>query len=277
MIGVTWWDRECSELVAQLLHLLVEAASNDPLLERIAGDPRHCHGFGYLAAWFERGLRLTWYRYDAADELGAGEDSCRINLDELAVAISQLAEKVATADAGLLVVHARRAGRREPRGTMHAHPFVHVVPGRNGYLVLGLAHNGGVDKEKLAKLVGVEPSAYTDSHIALLALARMAEQGLPLGRALDALAGYTKEGSALDVLVAMVGSEVSLHAYSYIHPSADEARKEYYRPVFFETACAAGYVSSTLEVLVAKRGLSLGRTWSAQRKLYTFTVRRQYG
>lgn len=87
-------------------------------------------------------------------------------------------------------------------------------------------------------------------------------------------ARYVKEGSAADLLLAVLGAGASpvLYAYSLVHPAADDARREYYRPVLFEASCAAGYVSSTVAAVAARRGLSLGRAWSEEGRLHAFTV-----
>ena len=41
---------EASETARGVLKHLVEASRSDPYLREIAGDSRHCHGYGYVAA-----------------------------------------------------------------------------------------------------------------------------------------------------------------------------------------------------------------------------------
>ncbi len=260
MVGLAWWSVEGARLASRLVSLLVEAASRDPYLERIAGDARHCHGYGY-AGLVERGGShvLLWEKYDAADGLGVGEESCRANLEALGWAAGRVSELVASSGRGVLVFHARRAGRGEPRGTVHAHPYLHVVAGRHGYRFLALTHNGGIDKGPLAALLGLDPGAYTDSAVMAAWVARQASYGVGVREALDEVRQYVK--SALDVLVVEAwGGGYRLHVYAYLPRGLDGARLDYYRPVFFEAEGVAGYLSSTVADLAEREGLELGRT-----------------
>lgn len=48
------------------------------------------------------------------------------------------------------IIHVRRAGKGEPLGLVHAHPFISNTDG----LILALAHNGSVDKRIIAEELG---------------------------------------------------------------------------------------------------------------------------
>ncbi|ABM80604.1 hypothetical protein [Hyperthermus butylicus] len=258
MLGAAWFGAEGSRLAARLAGLLYEAARSDPLLEAITGDARHCHGYGYLLVYSDgRGWRILWERYDAADELGPGEESCRANLDALGWAAERLASLVEGTARGVLMLHARRASRGEPRGSLHAHPYLHGIPGRNGYRMLALMHNGSVHKDGLALLLGVDPAAYTDTHLLAVWLARQLGTGRTMEEAVREAEKYTK--TALDIVLADIapGPSISLYIYSHLPEGLDANRLEYYKPVVFTAGEAKGYMSSTLKLLAEKRGLKL--------------------
>ncbi len=263
MIAVLWTSPRGASLTARLVELLAEAASNDPLLERIAGDPRHCHGYGYFTVLDPGGQTiLRWERSDAADYLGVGEESCRMNLEALRSAASNLASLIERTRKGILILHARRASRGEPRGTLHAHPYIHGVAARAGYKIYALAHNGGVDKQRLSMLVGVDPTSYTDTHVFMTWLVRRLSYGVKLEEALEEAKQYVR--TALDIVLAEAapkpnGLEVRLHLYGYIVKDLDEERREYYRPLFFDAGDAKGYISSTVKMLADQKGIGLSK------------------
>lgn len=270
MIGAVWSSLRGARRVSRLVRLLYEASSNDRLLRRIAGDGRHCHGYGYLLLTSSgRGWRLSWDKFDAADELGVGEESCAENLKALGRATQAVAGDIESSSRGLILFHARRAGRGEPRGALHAHPYI-VPATRAGHAVLALIHNGGLEKTFLAKSLGVDPSNYTDSNILALWIASNLRSEGDLERLLRKAEKHTK--SALDVVVALVKwgrrLEASMHIYSYIASRGPE-RLEYYKPVLFEVEGAKGYVSSTIAEIAAERGLRLGFREARGRRLYT--------
>ena len=263
MIGAIWTTSSGAEFVARLVRLVYEAASSDPLLASIAGDSRHCHGYGYMVIYSSgHGFRAVVEKYDAADELGIGEESCKANLEALEEASHRLAEIVESSLKGIVLFHARRAGRREPRGTMHTHPFIHGLGARHGYRTIALIHNGSVDKEQLAMMMGVDPEAYTDSHVLTLWLSRQLGYGRVIEEVLKEAQRFTR--TALDIVVADVVSaqkpKMLLYAYSHLAKGLDTNRLVYYKPVFFKTSDSQGYVSSTIKMLAEKQGLSLGET-----------------
>ena len=272
MLGAVWSGVEGSKVVAELVGLLYEAARNDPFLEAIAGDARHCHGYGYLLAYTDgRGWRILWERYDAADELGPGEESCVANLEALRWASERLAELIRGTARGMIMLHARRAGRKEPRGSLHTHPYLHGIPGRNGYRTIALMHNGSVHKDELALLLGVDPAAYTDSHLLAVWLARQLGTGMTVEEAVREAEKYTR--SALDIVIADIapGPSIDLYIYSHLPEGLDPNRVEYYKPVVFTASEAKGYMSSTLKLLAEKKGLKL-ETDETTDKLYHVKV-----
>ena len=263
MLGAVWTTIEGSSMVSSLIRILYRASSNDPLLRAIAGDGRHCHGFGYVLAFSEgRGWRLSWERYDSADDLGVGEESCQENLRALEYATENLANKVRDTKTGIIVLHARRAGRKEPRGSLHAHPFIEsIYYKKEGYRLIALAHNGSVDKPLLASRLNIENyEVYTDSHILTLWLAQeLRHKRDGIKELLDSVQNATK--TALDLLIADVCFEktknFTLHIYSFLSRTLNRQRVEYYKPVIFKGTGIQGYMSSTMLEYAEREALKL--------------------
>jgi glutamine amidotransferase len=276
MIGAVWSSSEGSVLVASLTKLVYEAARNDPLLGRIARDTRHCHGFGFLLLYSNgRGYRLVYEKYDAADELGEGEESCRENLQALMYAVEEVAELIEGSEHGLLLFHARRASRGEPRGAMYAHPYTYTIASRQGPRLIALIHNGSVYKDAIASILGVDPAYYTDSQALTVWLARQLASGRTPGEALAEARKFTR--SALDVVVADIapsssGLRARAYAYSYLPSSLDEKRVEYYKPVFYTAPGSRGYISSTILMLAKERDINLGKIQHEQDKVFTLEL-----
>ena len=266
------WSREGTAALAGLVRLLARAASDDPYLAAVAGgESRHCHGFGFLLVLGVGGSwRVVYERFDALAPGVGEEEACRVNLDVLRGAVEHVAGLVAASERAYVVVHARRAGRSEPRGSMNAHPFVVSLEQPGGSLELYLAHNGGLYKDALAERLGLEAGAYTDSHLLAVYLVRRLQMGLGLGDAVAEATEFTKSG--LDLAVALLerrarGLGPSLYLVGYMRPGLDENRQRYYEPVGFRGEGVAGYVSSTLRDLAAERGvpLSFERLWGVYR------------
>ncbi len=261
------WSPGGSELLGRLAWLVAEAAAGDPYLRAVTGgEDRHCHGYGFLLVY--RGVgggawRIVYERYDALEEGLDGEEACRANLEAARGAAERLRGLLASAGEAVLVFHVRRAGRREPRGTLNVHPYVEAAYTAGGVVELYLAHNGGVRKDALARALGLPEGVegvYTDSRLLLGFVARRVSSGVEAWRALAEGYAYVKSG--YDVALAVLrdtgrGPEPGLLLAAGMAPGLDEARRRYYEPVGFHAGGAAGYISSTVRDLAAREGLPL--------------------
>jgi len=262
MLGVIWRNSNGAKLVAKLTKLLHEAASNDYLLKELTDNYRHCDGYGYLILYDNgEGLKLIIEKFDAYDSLSVSNDICSANLKALESTVNKLAKLIEESRKGLLILHARKAGKGEPRGMMHAHPYIEGIASKNGYRLIALAHNGSIDKKPLAKLIGVNPNAYTDTHILTLWLTKQLMREGDIELVLKEAHQYTR--TALNVVIADVEVrerlKAVLYAYSYISEKIkDERRLKYYKPVFFKTLGAEGFISSTVKLLAERHNLNLG-------------------
>ncbi len=253
MLGLVAWG-DGVRVIPRLVEAFYEASVDDHYLEDLVGDSRHCHGYGFVVlARRGGGWLIAYERFDAADLLGAGEESCRANLEALKRACERVEKLVDGAEHVVLVMHSRRASPGEPRGTMHAHPLSYTMALRGGWRTLYLAHNGGVDKVPLAQLVGLDPEAYSDTGVLLVWLARQTGYGLELAEALSMAKGYVKPRSALNLVVLEVGQgasslEARMYLAGYLGREArgDRLRCRYYEPLLLAGDGLVGYASSTL-------------------------------
>ncbi len=246
-------------IVPELIDAFYRASRDDPYLASITGgDGRHCHGYGFvLAARTSGGWMLSYERFDAANDLGVGEESCRVNLEELGKACSRIKRVVSSADQVVLVLHSRRAGRQEPRGVQHAHPYHYCMGLRGGAVDIFLAHNGSVDKESLARIVGLDPSSYTDSNILLLWMASQIRYGVSFKEAIISAKSYTKPGRGLDLAILTISPGLGLDLYlvGYVAPEPDDKRRRYYETFIVRSDDIIAMVSSTIKDYASSLGL----------------------
>ncbi|MEB2837158.1 MAG: hypothetical protein GSR80_001062 [Desulfurococcales archaeon] len=263
LAGVAWGG-EGLRLLAGLAGLLARAAERDPLLARATGGRRwsHCHGYGILLA-ARRGAswRVYYERFDAwAPGLPEG-GVCRANLEALKAAVERLPRLLEGAREALLVLHARLASPGEPRGTLNAHPFRVEAHTQAGPVEVYLAHNGSVEKEPLARLHGLDPRAYTDTHILAIHTAARLSEGRSIPEAISEVEERGLVKTALDLAVAILHptGPPELYVNGYISPELreDPAKLEYYKPILLEASQLRAYASTTIAQLATSQGLPL--------------------
>lgn len=149
------------------------------------------------------------------------------------------------------VAHARKASNGEPLGVAYAHPFLAYT--RDGRLLF-VAHNGSVDKSRLAAELGKSPDKYSDSWLLALFLAdRWDDPEVALREALK----YRR--TALNLAILEVGPEgPKAYAYSYF-----EEAGEYYKLYIVRGRRWTAVVSSTLAryIKAEREELELGRLY----------------
>jgi predicted glutamine amidotransferase len=245
-------------VVRKVLTAFVDASRDDIYLKGIAGDGRHCHGYGYVAVLKRHGAWVVLHeRFDAVPAM-SGEEACEANLEALSHTVKRFLDGVDGFTEGVVVFHSRRT-RGEPRGFAAAHPFreellINTVDGPE-IAELYLCHNGGVLKESIAQELGLpNTSLYTDSHIFLKLLTHRAEGVLyndfpkVLEETITEAVRKNYVKSALDILVLLNSPTMGpmLLAGAYVVEKDSSAKWKYYEPVLFETQHAKGYVSSTI-------------------------------
>ncbi len=246
-----WVTRENADILDELLKAFVDACSSDPHLERVTGGAAtcHCDGWGY-AAVLERdsGVHVVYERFYAPEH--------EEHKASLIAATRRLMSLVREYRGATILLHCRKAGRTEPLGVAHAHPYREELT----YYELFFAHNGSFHKDDLALLTGRPPQLYTDSALAAKLYARFLESG---GEALDAmrrLSFYTRTAfNVVAVLVERSNGRPSI-IYSALTCSDDPARLDYYEAYIYATHDMFIYASSTVAQNAEKQGLQLNWT-----------------
>ncbi len=232
-----WGTRDSLEMLEPLLEAFVDACSNDRYLERVTeGAARcHCDGWGYaMVLNSDGGSHIVYERfYTPSEEEHRGT---LIQATRRLIALARDYQEVT------LLMHCRRAGRTEPKGVAHSHPY----EVETNYHILYFAHNGSFRKDDLAMLLGLHPQLFTDSALAARLYARLVESG---GEPLDALrrlAFYTRTAfNTVTVMVERVSGRTML-TYSALTCSNDPARLDYYRIHVSATHEYFVYASSTV-------------------------------
>ncbi|MGC9012201.1 class II glutamine amidotransferase [Thermogladius sp.] len=166
------------------------------------------------------------------------------------VELQLLLDRLKRYDSIYFIAHARKSSRSEPYGLEYTHPFKFELGGG----VFWFAHNGGLDKKSLAKMLGVNPWVHVDSEVAGMYLARRlseCESG-PEDCLLDAYRGlveYTTSG--LNTLLLLLSGESPrlfvTHFFKKTGDGArDEALREYYQLYLLEDGHLKAVVSSTV-------------------------------
>ncbi len=223
------------ELLSTGIEVLVKASTSDPYLSAVSKGvvDKHDDGWGYILVELSGEPRINYYRSVKP-----------VFMDQEAV--DKLIEYVRETSSPILgVVHSRKAGRREPVTIIDTHPF-HAITS-DGY-DLWLAHNGGVDKENLARLAGIH--GLTSRADSLVLTEFIASRGLDNFReSLGIAVANTLSALNLGIIVLEPGNaRLVTTSYSYYtySPENNKARYDYYKLYMYRTKDLVLYMSSTL-------------------------------
>ncbi len=193
-------------------------------------------------------------KYDALDNPSIKFSVCEDNLKVLESVVSRLGMELRRV-AGLntyayLLLHARKAGKEEPRGTLHAHPYI-VTNLINEPITYFFIHNGGIDKVGLSKSLGmsVEVNSVTDSYLVAQVLLNGwdGEDLKGFIRRFKEAIKYVKEGSALiTATLTIKPSKKALIITSYVSKQASNFRRRYYRTYLIKGRDYIVITSSTI-------------------------------
>ncbi|MCD6488012.1 MAG: hypothetical protein J7K21_02175 [Desulfurococcales archaeon] len=256
--------REGIGIAFKVLDALIEAASNDHYLIDLGRDGKHCDGWGFVVLADMDGWRICYNRGYVGD---SNSSSCTENLKGLAETVDHVKQMISSARRSTVIVHARKAGRREPLGLFHTHPYSYVLTTNSKHENLFFAHNGGVRKRDILKELGIEnEELYTDSYTALLYIAHKLSHEEDLVKTLTYIAKtYTKKSSGFNTALLRIKvdgepleNNALLYIIGYIHPDADKKLRKYYEPLLFTGNGIVGYMSSTMrDILSRNKSLDL--------------------
>ena len=221
------------EVLSTGIEMLVKASASDPYLAAVSKGAveKHDDGWGYILVELGEESRVNYYRSIKP-----------IFVDK--EALTRLLEHIRESSSPVLgVIHSRKAGRKEPVTIIDTHPFHSLTS--EGY-DLWLAHNGGVDKENLARLVGMHRLTRRADSLVLAEF--IASRGLDnLRESLSMAAANTLSALNLGIMI-LEPDKARLIATSYYTYSLenDKARYDYYKLYMYKAEELVLYMSSTL-------------------------------
>ena len=179
----------------RLVKCLIRAANKDPLRNGV----KHGDGWGIVAVDSDG---IVYYR--SGNPIYTEVNVLTSLLDELKGEFK-------------VIVHARLASDKSLVSSYYSHPYMDY----NDKLIIYLAHNGSVDKDKLSSSLGIDGSKMVDSE---LALKYISLKGLDSVKELES---YTKTALNLLLLVIRRGDDpLSAKLYYYNYYKKDD---EYYK------------------------------------------------
>ncbi|AFK50575.1 hypothetical protein TCELL_0150 [Thermogladius calderae 1633] len=228
--------------ISRLVWAFVESSRFDEYLSRLTNGRTYSHDDGWGLAGVgavKSGFAVVYHR--SLLPLFSASSLAELQL---------LLDRLKRYDSVYLIAHARKSSRSEPYGLEYTHPFKFEVGGG----VFWFAHNGGVDKKSLAKLMGINPWVHVDSELAGMYLARrLSECKSRLEDCLlDAYRGLVKyTTSGLNTLLLLLsGENPRLFVTYFFKKTGDRARdgalKEYFQLYLLEEGGLKTVASSTV-------------------------------
>ncbi len=231
---------ELLSLRNSLLTSLVRASESDPYLRELYGRYSHGDGWGALVLDVGSDMRLVTFKSltpifkDNLDVLGFSRSSKTVE-----------------------IIHARAASRNTPVNLFSTHPI--EVTTASGYRIL-VAHNGSVDKNRLAHIVGYnsrEYNLYNDTYFLAKFIAKKLEEysALEGGASHHEIVSVFKQilKDSLDYVISALNLSLLLmredEAYLLVgsyYEDEDEHRRKYYRMYTGNIGNSRVYASSTL-------------------------------
>jgi len=239
--------------VIKFIKVLARVARSDAYLRPLVNTaPTHCDGLGYV---IYSPLGLKFMKYDAIDYPEPTYSICESNLEVLDSVVSRLGMELRrVANLGTYaysIIHVRRASKGEPRGSLHAHPYLITDLSSEGPTYYFLVHNGGVDKYGLINSLGidVDPNSVTDSNLLAEVLLRGGGEDLSeFRRRFSELIRYVKSALITATLVIKPGKAYII-VTSYIKEGMSNLRVRYYRTYLVRGSDYVVVTSSTVHDL----------------------------
>lgn len=225
-----------ANMLRSIIYAFVESSRHDPYLARIIegrAPSSHDDGWGLVAVGIIDG-EPTIAHYKTVEPIFSGHSREVLDL---------YLKKISGYEELYVVIHARKASRREPYGVEYAHPYMMLSERAAAWF----AHNGGANKKQLAEKLGVNPWLRVDSELLGFYVMDTAISCIEGGGRIDSCVveayqiakHYVVDGSALNtVLLILHCTEPHLYVTQWIKQPKSQLHKEYFDYV--------SYVNSTL-------------------------------
>lgn len=230
------------ELLKKFVEAFVESNKYDHYLAKISSTRHASHddGWGLVAIGLIDG-EPTVSHYKTVEPIFY-ETSKRI--------LDLYIKRISRYDELYLVIHARKASRREPYGTEYAHPFVMITDVGASWFV----HNGGADKKALAEKLGVHYWMRVDSELlgyyvmdsVLSCIGGGGEVDNCVAEAYASAKHYIVKGSALNTaLLVVAGNKPYIYVTHWVREPSTPDHQKYFEIVSYmnPTMSFAGSIS----------------------------------
>lgn len=148
-----WLKSRDFEVLRPVLDSFIKSSEYDKYLEKASEGRFSAHDDGWgIAAVGLAGGRPSVVYHKMLNPIFDMDSLKMVNLIEA---------RLKRYDEVAFIIHSRKSSRLEPYGEEYLHPFVRLFENGAGWL----AHNGGVDKVKLAGILGVHPWTRVDSEL----------------------------------------------------------------------------------------------------------------
>jgi len=232
-VGVN--DNTTKHILDNLIKALVKSSVCDPYLTKLGARKGHNDGWGFVLISYNDHVSKEYYYRNIKP---ISQDEGAVNL--LRKLIRQSQDPILYG-----IFHVRAASPKEKVSLENTQPLRFLVENSNGFFYL--AHNGLVDKWKIAKLLNLEEDivmSLSDSYH--LGLYFSKNQGL------NSLMNICKQvikgeivKSALNTALLHIGDSIKLYITSY-YKYRDQKVHDYYKLYRYELDSLAIYSSSTM-------------------------------
>lgn len=214
---------------------LISSSKNDPYLFSISNFKSHNHGWGYIIVCFNKEETKIFH----------GKSLKPIYYDPIAN-YNYILEPLSTSSTCFGMIHVRLASRKEPINIFSTQPFFLNLENL-GYM--WFIHNGSVDKNIIAKILGKEElmEIYSDSYFASMLIAKKYMNNRNIVKAIKDCIKYVKTAFNIGIILMNEG-KLTIIAMKYLVPERETINKysNYYKLYYISKDEFKAVVSSTI-------------------------------
>jgi len=227
-----WLKTGDFESLRIILDSFIKGSEHDGYLEKASGGRYSSHddGWGIAAVGLAGGKPSVVY-HKMLNPIFDADSIKMINLIEA---------RLKRYDEVAFIVHSRKSSRFEPYGGDYLHPFIRLFENGAGWF----AHNGGVDKVRIAGMLGVHPWTRVDSELLAYYLMNSVEECLLEEKDVDRCViksyesslDYVPPCSGLNTgLLLLLGDKPYLYTTHFIgRPCKNQSLIDYFRMLLLQ-------------------------------------------
>ncbi len=213
----------------------INSSKNDPYLSSISKFKSHNHGWGYSIICFNKGVAQIFHG-----------KSLKPIYDDPIANYSYILEPLSSNDTCFGMIHVRLASRKEPINLFSTQPFFLNLENL-GYM--WFIHNGSVNKNTIAKILGKEElmETYSDSYLASMLIAKKYMGGENIVKVIKDCIKYVKTAFNIGIILMNTDKLITV-AMKYLVPERETINRysNYYKLYHVSKDGFKAIVSSTI-------------------------------